>query len=214
MICWYWAKSSAASERGINTRSIPLSASISGSALLLYAGMAQMDGRHAERLSLAAACSFLRKLQLRGPPPRKLQPTSGSFQTESWPSWPVWTNAPDPAARDRAGIASTARQAGDGRPSLTKSICPCAAGRSVYMPQPPQTRRGRRVQDPMRHQFITARSGMLWRAHAAVLYAPVAEQADAPASKAASLCRFDSCLAHQYADTARRARVHNGHKRR
>ena len=45
-------------------------------------------------------------------------------------------------------------------------------------------------------------------------YAPVAEQADAPASKAASLCRFDSCLAHQYADTARRARVQCGHKRK
>ena len=30
-----------------------------------------------------------------------------------------------------------------------------------------------------------------------LLYAPVAEQADAPASKATSLCRFDSCLAHQ-----------------
>ena len=122
-------------------------------------------------------------------------------------------SCPDPAARGRAGIASTARQAGDGRPSLTKSICPCAAGRFVYMPQPPQTRRGRRVQDPMRYQFITARSGMLWRAHAAVLYAPVAEQADAPASKAASRCRFDSCLAHQYADTARLARVHSGHGR-
>lgn len=95
---------------------------------------------------------------------------------------------------------------------LTQMLRPCSAG--DFEPQPPQARKGRRVRDPIRCQFITARSGMFWRAHAAVLYAPVAEQADAPASKAASLCRFDSCLAHQYADTARRARVHNGHKRR
>ena len=36
-----------------------------------------------------------------------------------------------PAARGRAGIASTARQAGDGQAHLTKSICPCAAGRLI-----------------------------------------------------------------------------------
>ena len=39
-----------------------------------------------------------------------------------------------------------------------------------------------------------------WRlGKTSILYAPVAEQADAPASKAASLCRFDSCLAHHKA---------------
>ena len=96
----------------------------------------------AERPSLAAAfCCQARRpprglpprgLPPRGLPPRGLPPTSGSFQTESWPSWPVWTNAPDPAARGRAGIASTARQAGDGQAHLTKSICPCAAGRYFY----------------------------------------------------------------------------------